>query len=131
MRLSKFTKKQIARQIRLVAGRKRSGLRLVRPRTKRAWQSKRAYERRWQRSYADTARRRYWKYSRRWGMDWEVGKEDWEDIWYMVGTPRVTLGRYDESLPFTKYNLYIEELKTGKKLYEGMEELMRHLGYIL
>lgn len=131
VRLSEFSKKQLARKVRLVPGARRSGLRLRKPRTKRAWQTKRAYERRWQKKNYDSERRRYWKYSHEWRSEWAVSEEEWSEIWYLIGTPRIALRRYDVGLPFTKYNLYIEELKTTRRLYEGAEELMRELGYIV
>jgi hypothetical protein len=131
VRLSNFTKKQIARKVRLVPDKVRSGLRLRPAKRRVAWQTVRKQDREWQRKNYDTPRRRYWKYSRENAGDWEITKEEWGDIWDLLGTPRIALRRYDPSIPYTKYNLYIEELKTGRKLYEGVEELMRELGYIV
>jgi hypothetical protein len=131
IRLSKFSKKQLSRRVKVRPGTKRHGklLRTVKSRPKRHYKSEMKAQREWQRKYHRSARRKFWELRKKKGPDqWLVTEDEWNDIWELLGTWRFTVLRYDDSAPYTKYNLYIFD-KSGK-LYEGAEEQLRDMGYI-
>jgi hypothetical protein len=131
IRLSKFSKKQLSRRVKVRPGAVRKGLRLrtVKSRPKRHYKSEMKAQREWQRKYHRSARRKFWELRKKKGPDqWLVTEDEWNDIWELLGTWRFTVLRYDDSAPYTKYNLYIFD-KSGK-LYEGAEEHLRDLGYL-
>lgn len=67
------------------------------------------------------------------GVEWGITEEEWEEsgidgVIGDVSTPR--LRRYDPKLPWTLDNLMVED-GMGKVIWDGVENRMRKLGYIV
>lgn len=137
IRLSKFTRKQLSKAHPIREGSKRSGLQLRRIKKKMAWQTKRKKKR----EYNRVPRQLYHQLRQRFGLRWAITLEVWLDevAPYLerssvngdrLGGYRVKVGVYDKEAPVTLENLWVQE-KGGAKLWEGAEEQMRRLGYLL
>ncbi len=61
-----------------------------------------------------------------------MSKQDWlQEVGPYVEGNRLRVGVYDRKAPVTLENLWIENSRSGAKLWEGAEEQLRRLGYSL
>jgi hypothetical protein len=128
IKLSKFTRKQLSRANPIRNGSRRSGLHLRKVKKKMAWQTKRKKKR----EYNRTARQQYHQLKLRFGLRWAITLEVWLDevAPYLEGY-RVKVGVYDKEAPVDIENLWVSDKTSGAKLWEGAEERLRRLGYML
>jgi hypothetical protein len=126
VRLSPFSQKQLARRNPVKPGTVRTGLVWRKPRTRMSWQTQR-------KKWREKKRREkavYARYKRYYAERWQVSPEDWGWLWLMIDTNRLRLGVYGPG-PVTVENIWIEDIPSGDKRWEGAEEKLRTLGYIL
>ena len=128
IKLSKFTLRQLSRANPIRRGCKRSGKHLRKVRKKKAWQTKRKEKR----QYNLKLEQQFYQLRNRYGDRWQVSKEGWlQEVGPYVEGNRLRVGVYDRKAPVTLENLWIENSRTGAKLWEGAEERMRLLGYTI
>ena len=128
IKLSKFTLRQLSRANPIRRGCKRSGKHLRKVRKKKAWQTKRKEKR----QYNLKLEQQFYQLRNRYGDRWQVSKESWlQEVGPYVEGNRLRVGVYDRKAPVTLENLWIENSRTGAKLWEGAEERMRLLGYTI
>jgi hypothetical protein len=121
VRLSRFTRKQISRANPLKSRKKPRG------RPKDHYQTRRKKKRERNRSKWD----RYAKYRHRFGARWLLTRDDWEVLWMYVEGYSLRLGTYERGEAATLESIWVADVKTGRKLWEGAEEKLRQAGVLL
>ena len=126
VKLSKCTLRQLSRANPIRRGCKRSGKHLRKVRQRKAYQTKRKEKR----LYNLKLEQQFYQLRQRYGERWQVSKEAWlQEVGPYVEGNRLRVGVYDRKAPVTLENLWIENSRSGAKLWEGAEEQLRRLGY--
>lgn len=119
VKLSRFTEKQMSRA---------NPLKRTVKRRKQHYQTRRRKLR--ERSRKQLAQ--YYRFKVRFKDRWQVTLEEWQEmLWPYVGDRGIRLGGYEKDGALTPYTIWIEDNRTGEKLWEGAEERLRQDGYLL